>query len=58
MSVEREDPYLRKLRREAKDIKKASGCSQAEALRMVAAKLGFSRWELLVKAHMRTKEQK
>lgn len=56
MSIDREDPYLKRLRREAKTIRKSEeGVSQTEALRMIAGKLGFKDWQALVRHHQSTK---
>lgn len=56
MSVDREDPYLKKLRREAKTIRKGQeGLSQTQALRMIAGKLGFKDWQALVRHRQSTK---
>lgn len=51
MSVAREDPYLKRLRREAKEIKRAGGVSQSKALDMIASKLGHANWPSFVRKY-------
>lgn len=40
---------IESLKRDAKRIKKAEGVSHSEALKRVAQREGFPKWELLVK---------
>lgn len=56
MSKDRDDPYLRKLRKEAKDLARGAGVGHTQGLNMVAAKLGHANWHSFVEKYTKAKE--
>lgn len=45
---------VERLKREAKQIKRAEGCTHVAALDRVAVREGFANWSLLMRTHNRT----